>query len=342
MIEKTMKKAILERPGKIRVEEARIPSPGPGEVLLKVRDIGICGSDIHIYEGLLPFVRFPITQGHEMSGEVADAGGGTAARAGDRVTIIPRTLCGGCESCLGGRSNRCLSLRIMGVHGDGVAAEYVRVPEYTVIKIPDDLPLDLAAMIEPLAVCVHACNMVPGGVGGKNVLVVGAGVIGNLTAQAAKAKGARVMIAGRTDYRLEYAKAAGIDICVNDRKEDPGEAVAREFGDGADVVFECIGVDASVNESFARCKKGGTAVILGIFGEKQLVDMFTLQDKELTVIGSMLYLESDFEESIALAREGKVSLKPLITKKFPLENFADAYKFIEEKSAPVMKVMIEL
>ncbi|MDR3295614.1 MAG: alcohol dehydrogenase catalytic domain-containing protein [Clostridiales Family XIII bacterium] len=336
-----MKKVVLVKPGEVRVEEAAVPEPRKGEILLKVHNIGICGSDIHIFQGLLPFVRFPVVQGHEMSGEVADPNGSARLKKGDRVVIIPRTLCRECEDCKSGRDNWCKDLKILGVHTDGVAAEYVSVPEYLALKIPDAIPYDVAAMIEPLAVTVHACN-VAGDLAGKNVLVVGAGVIGNLAAQAAKAKGARVMIAGRTQYRLDYAKAAGIDFCVNDQKEDLGEALKREFGGGADVVFECIGVETSVNESFLRCRKGGIVIIAGIFGELQRVDMFTLQDKELIVIGTMLYLKSDFEESIALALEGKVSLPPLITGSFPLERFQDAYAHIADKANQVMKVMIKV
>jgi L-iditol 2-dehydrogenase len=336
-----MKKAVLSRPGEVCTKETEIPHPAPGEILLQVRNIGICGSDIHVYEGLLPFVKFPIAQGHEMSGVVADANGSAEFKEGDRVIIIPRTLCNACSDCEGDNTNWCAELQILGVHRDGVAAEYVSVPEYMTRKIPENMPFDVAAMIEPLAVCVHACN-IAGDLSGKNVLVIGAGVIGNLTAQVARAKGARVMIAGRTQYRLDFARDAGIELCVNDKAEDLGSAVRREFGSGADAVFECIGVDTSVNESFAHCTKGGTVVILGIFGEKQMTDLFTLQDKELRVIGSMLYVESDFEESIALSQEGKVSLKPLITGTFSLEEFSDAYRSIEEKRVPVMKVMIDV
>jgi L-iditol 2-dehydrogenase len=335
-----MKKTVLNRPGDISVVETEIPCPAPGEILLQVRNIGICGSDIHIYEGLLPFVSFPVTQGHEMSGVVADANNSAVLKNDDRVVIIPRTLCNACPSCGSGNTNHCAALQILGVHRDGVAAEYVSVPEYMAVKIPDDMPFDVAAMIEPLAVCVHACN-IAGDLKDKNVLVIGAGVIGNLTAQAARAKGARVMIAGRTQYRLDFARNAGIELCINDKAEDLGTAVRREFGSGgADVVFECIGADVSVNESFAHCEKGGTVVILGIFGEKQSVDMFTLQDKELRVIGSMLYVESDFVESIAMAQTGKVALKPLITGTFPLEGFSEAYRSIAEKRVPVMKVIL--
>jgi L-iditol 2-dehydrogenase len=338
-----MKKAVLNRPGDICIIETEIPRLAPGEILLQVRKVGICGSDVHIYEGLLPFVSFPVTQGHEMSGVVADANGSVRLKNGDKVIIIPRTLCNACPACEAGDTNWCTELQILGVHRDGVAAEYVSVPEYMAVKIPEDMPFDVATMIEPLAVCVHACN-IAGDLSGKNVLVIGAGVIGNLTAQAARAKGAlRVMIAGRTQYRLDFARDAGIELCVNDKTEDLGTAVRREFGrGGADVVFECIGADVSVNGSFAHCAKGGTVVILGIFGEKQLTDMFTLQDKELRVIGSMLYLESDFEESIALAQAGKVALKPLITGTFPLESFSEAYRCIKEKRNPVMKVIISI
>lgn len=341
-MDSAMKKAVLQTPGEVVIVQANVPQPLPGEILLQVRNIGICGSDIHIYEGLLPFVTFPVMQGHEMSGVVADANGSARLSNGDKVTIIPRTLCNGCSDCAGVNTNWCSQLQILGVHKDGVAAEYVCVPEYTAVKVPAEMPFDEAAMIEPLAVCVHACN-IAGDLKDKNVLVIGAGVIGNLTAQAAKAKGARVMIAGRTSYRLDFARDVGIPLCVNDKDEDLLARVKNEFGEyGADVVFECIGVDSSVNESFYKCRKGGTVVILGIFGEKQLIDVYTLQDKELRVIGSMLYTVPDFEESITLAQTGKVLLKPLITGNFPLTEFAEAYRFIEEKRAPVMKVMIDI
>ena len=337
-----MKISWLKAPGVHEVGTANKPVPKQGEVLVHVKNIGICGSDIHANKGELPFVKYPVVQGHEMSGIIADANGSPMFKEGDHVIAMPQTFCGECDLCKSGWNNRCRELKIIGVHMDGFAQEYVALPERIVMKVPQDMPFETAAMIEPLAVSVHAISMA-GDVKDKNVLIIGAGVIGNLCAQAANAKGANVMIAGRTDYRLDFAKQAGIELRVNPDKENLTDAVTKHFGkDGADIVIEAIGVASSVNESFKQCKKGGVVVITGIFGEYQAIDLFTLQDKELNVVGSMMYTISDFKDAIELETSGSVKLLPLATGIFPVERFLDAYELIETKSKPVMKVLIEM
>jgi len=337
-----LKQAAMVSPGNIEIHEIQIPVLKAGEVLVKIHRVGICGSDVHIRHGELPFVKYPIVQGHEACGVVA----GTCEcnndiQVGDKVIIIPRIICGECYACKSGKTNFCEKLQIIGVHINGVCSEYVSIPERSVIKIPELIPFDIGAMIEPLAVAVHTLNMA-GEVKDRNVLVIGAGVIGNLVAQAAKARGAKVMIVGRTQYRLDFAKQFGIDYCINEKNEDLGLAVSNRFGKGADICFECIGVDKSVNDCLAYCKKGGIVVIAGVFGEKQLIDLFALQDKELNVIGSMLYVEKDFQESITLIEQRKVQLEPLISAHYALEDFDGAYNYIADKSNPVMKVIIDI
>ena len=338
----TMKISWLKSPGVHALESAPVPVPQPGEVLVRVKNIGVCGSDIHMNAGTQPDVDYPVIQGHEMSGVIADANGSDIFKDGDHVVAMPQTFCGVCDRCTSGFNNRCREMKIIGVHMNGFAQEYIALPERLVLRIPQDMPLEIAAMIEPLAVAVHAISMA-GDVKGKNLLVIGAGVIGNLAAQVAAAKGANVMISGRTGYRLGFAAQVGIGLCVDTKEEDLSEAVAKHFGaDGADVVIEAIGVADSVNESFRQCTDGGIVVISGIFGEYQSVDLYMLQDKELSVIGTMMYTIKDFEESISLVQEGLVQLKPLATAVFPVEKFAEAYEVIETKSKPVMKVLIEL
>lgn len=342
MSTETMKISFLTAPGMHKTELASIPVPKPGEVLIRVKNIGICGSDIHMNEGELPDISYPVVQGHEMSGTVVDANGSLVFKEGDHVIAMPQTFCGECDACRSGQNNHCRELKIIGVHMNGFAQEYVTLPERLVLPIPEDMSFEIGAMIEPLAVANHAVSLA-GDIAGKNVLVIGAGVIGNLCAQVVMTKDANVMIAGRTEYRLGFAEQVGIGLRVNTGKEDLAEAVREHFSeDGADIVIEAIGVADSVNESFRQCKKGGTVIITGIFGENQSIDVFTLQDKELQVIGSMMYTIADFRESISLAATGLVRLGLLATAVFPVDEFDQAYQVIKTKSKPVMKVLIEM
>jgi len=337
-----MKQAVMVSPGNIEIHEVQMPVLKPGEVLVKVHKVGICGSDVHISHGKLPFVQYPIVQGHEACGVVVDTREcNNNFQAGDKVITFPRLICGKCDACKSGKTNFCDKLQIIGVHTNGVCSEYVSIPEICVAKIPQHIPFEIGAMIEPLAVAVHTVNLA-GDVKDQNVLVIGAGVIGNMVAQVAKAKGAKVMIVGRTQYRLDFAKQFGIDYCINETNEDVGLAVSSKFGQGADICFECIGVDKSVNDCLIYCRKGGIAVIAGVFGEKQLIDVFSIQDKELNVIGAMLYLEKDFQESVELIEQKKVQLEPMFSAHYALEYFNKAYAYIADRSNPVMKVIIDI
>ncbi|MCR4441783.1 MAG: alcohol dehydrogenase catalytic domain-containing protein [Peptococcaceae bacterium] len=317
------------------------PSLKPGEILIRMKCVGICGSDLHVYHGKLPFVKYPIVQGHEGTGVVVEANDCKKIKVGDRVIVRPQKVCGRCDPCRNGSYHICDNLQIMGIHTPGLSSEYVAVPEKMAVIIPEDIPLDVGTMIEPLSVAVHAVNLV-GSVENKNVLIIGAGTVGNLVAQVAKAKDAKVMITGRTDYRLEYAKQLGIHYCINDSKEDVGNALQKVFGQGADVTFECIGVESSVNQSFAYCRKGGKAVITGVIGEKLSIAVGIIQDKELTVYGSQMYREQDYLESISLIQRGKVALAPLITAHFSMKEYLEAYRFILSGSNKVMKVIINI
>jgi L-iditol 2-dehydrogenase len=336
-----MKQAVMIGPGTVEIHEVEKPVLRSGEALVKIKRVGICGSDIHVSHGALPFVQYPIVQGHEACGDVVETCECRDIRVGDKAVIIPASICGDCKACTSGRPNLCEKLEIFGVHINGFCSEYVSVREEIIVRIPKHISYDVGAVIEPLAVAVHAVRQA-GEVKDKSVLVMGAGMIGNLAAQVAKASGAKVMIVGRTPYRLDFAKQFGIDYCINENSEDVSVAVSNAFGQGADICIECIGVAKSVNDCFAYSKKGGTVIIVGIFGEKQLIDVFSLQDKELVVRGTMMYVRQDFEESVALIEQGKLNLEPLISAHFGLEAFDGAYRYISDKNNPVMKVMIDI
>jgi L-iditol 2-dehydrogenase len=197
--------------------------------------------------------------------------------------------------------------------------------------------------VEPVAVGVHAV-MKGGDVRGKKVLVLGAGTIGNLVAQVAKALGAEaVMISDINDYKLEKAKACGIDFMVNTAENDLGQAIATHFGPAkADLILECVGVQATADQAVANARKGTTIVVVGVFGEKPTVDLGLVQDRELKLVGTLMYQKPDYAKAIELIAGGKIELDNLITHRFKFEQYLDAYHTIEESNGRYMKVMLEL
>ena len=211
-----------------------------------------------------------------------------------------------------------------------------------VVKLPEGMSYDYGAMIEPVAVGVHALSRL-GDVSGMNVLVLGAGPIGNLTAQVAKGLGAgNVMITDISDYRLCVAKECGIEYAVNTSKIDLGSAIEECFGEnGADAMLECVGVQATIEQAVKAARKGTDIVIVGVFGQKPAVDIGLVQDKELRLIGTLMYKEPDYYTAIELIQSGKISLKPLITKYFPFKDYGAAYKHIEQDKDRSMKVIID-
>ena len=261
-----MLQQVMTAPGVIAFREVPTPKPQPGEVLVKIQKIGVCGSDIHVYHGEHPFTQYPITQGHEVSGEIAALGEGVAGFAlGQKVTIQPQVVCGKCWPCRHGKYNLCEELKVMGFQTTGVASHYFAVDAKKVTPLPESMSLDEGAMIEPLAVAVHAVRQA-GDVEGKDICVLGAGPIGILVAQVAKGLGARkVMITDVSDIRLEKAKECGADVCVNTRENDFAQAFVQCFGpDKADVIYDCAGNNITMGQAIANARKGSTILLLSL------------------------------------------------------------------------------
>jgi len=339
-----MIQVVLTEPGKIDIREVEKPAPQPAEVLLEIKRIGICGSDIHAYYGKHPYISCPIVQGHEFSGRVVEVGQGVSDfNVGDRVTVMPQLTCGRCYQCQHGDYHICDSLKVIGCQANGAAQEYLAIPQKLVIKLPDSMSDDFGAMVEPVAVGVHAVRRLAG-LQGRRVLVLGAGTIGNLTAQAAKAFGAEtVMIADISDVRLEIARRCGIDFTVNNSKQDLSEELKEKFGEAkADAIIECVGSGQTINQAIALARKGSEIIVVGVFGEKPEVDVGLIQDKELKVIGSLMYKKDDYETAINLIEQKKVELEPLISRHFQLREYAEAYKYIEKNREKTMKVLIDV
>lgn len=339
-----MKQARLVEPEKIMLEDVDIPIFSPGQVLIKVKRLGICGSDVHAYYDKHPYISCPIVQGHEFSGEIAEVGDGVEGLSkGDRVTVMPQLVCGECYPCTHGNYHICNDLKVIGCQADGAAREYIPVDHRLIVKLPEGMSFDYGAMVEPVAVGVHAVGRL-GNVAGMNLLVLGAGPIGNLTAQSAKGLGAKsVMITDISDSRLEIAKNCGIDFTLNVAFENLEAKVAEYFGpDGADAILECVGVEDTIAVAVHLARKGTDIVIVGVFADKPSVDIGLVQDKELRMIGTLMYRAEDYRSAIDLIQADKITLEPLITKHFSFDDYPKAFEYIARHRDLTMKVLIDV
>lgn len=339
-----MLQAVMTQPGKIEFRDIQRPQVKAGDVLVQIQRIGVCGSDIHVYHGLHPYTGYPIVQGHEVSGTVAEVGAGVQGfTPGDPVVFMPQVTCGECYPCRHGMYHICDHLKVMGFQTDGAAQEFFPVPAEMVLKLPASINLDQAAMIEPISVAVHALSRA-GSVEGLKVVVLGAGTIGNLVAQVARASGAQaVMITDVSPYKLDKARQCGMDLVMDTSQIDLGKAIADHFGpDKADLILECVGVQDTITQAVSNARKGSTIVVVGVFGKKPLVDLGLVQDRELSLVGTLMYQKRDYERAIALVAGGKLCLDPMITHRFAFRDYLSAYEAIEELKGSSMKVMIEL
>lgn len=338
-----MRQVVLTAPKQFEVREVSVPEITETQVLIRVHAIGICGSDIHAYYGKHPFITCPIVLGHEATGEVVKTGKKVEnIKKGDRVVYRPQKTCGECSLCREGRYNICKKLEVWGCQDTGASSDYYAVEKELVYKIPDHTEYGEGTIIEPLAVGVHAVKRGIGDVKGKKVWVIGAGTIGNMVAQSAKGLGAAaVMITDVSDYKLEMAKKCGIDYPVNIKNKNVEQEMRKQFGeDGADVVYECSANEKALNQALDIVRKGINIVIVGVYGNYAAVDLANVQDREYSLIGTLMYTEEDYLEAIALVRDKKVDLKALISKEFPLEQTAEAYQYIEEHKNDVQKVIL--
>jgi len=287
-----MLQQVMTNPGEIIFREVPVPEVKENQVLVKIMNIGVCGSDIHVYHGKHPFTKYPVTQGHEVSGEIIELGKNvTEFHVGQKVTIEPQVYCGHCYPCRHGKYNLCEELKVMGFQTTGTASEYFAVDASKVTPIPEDMSYEEGAMIEPLAVAVHGVKQM-GDVAGMNIAVLGAGPIGNLVAQAAKGMGAaKVMITDISDLRLE---------------------------------------------------KASTIVLVAVFAGMAEVDLAVANDHELDIKSTMMYRHDDYIDGIRLVNEGKVHLKPLISKTFAFKDYLKAYQYIDDNRETTMKVIINV
>ncbi len=339
-----MLQQVMTAPGVITFQEVKTPRPEAGQVLIKIMKIGICGSDIHVNHGKHPFTKYPVTQGHEVSGVIEELGDDvTGLQVGQKVTIQPQVVCGTCHPCRHGKYNLCESLKVMGFQTTGMASHFFAVDAAKVTKLPDAMSLDHGAMIEPLAVAVHAIRRA-GDVSGLRILVLGAGPIGNLVAQTAKGLGAeQVMITDISDFRLKKAAECGIDFSVNTKNHDLGDAILAHFGpDGADIIIDCAGSNTTMGQAIRYARKGSTILLVAVFDGPATIDLAVMNDHELCINSSMMYRNEDYLEAIRLVEEERIHLSPLISKYFPFAEYKKAYDYIDANRETTMKVIINV
>jgi L-iditol 2-dehydrogenase len=323
-------------PGNLELREIPEPAPGPGEVVVRVAATGICGSDLHIQDDEYKVVP-PVVIGHETAGTVAAVGAGvTAWKPGDHVTSQTTiSTCGRCELCRSGRTNLCPERRFLGGHVHGGFAEYFVVPERNLLRVPEQVSLEAAALTEPLACCVHGVLEVAEPAPDSIVVVSGPGPIGLLCAQLARTAGASVIILGTPadTTRFALARRLGFEYLVDVQETDPVAAVeAITGGKGADLCIEAAGAAASLDQCLRLAPRGGRVLQIGLYGRPVPVAVDTLVLKELQLLGSFSSTPTSWPLALDLLAAGKVQTEPLVTSRRPLAEWEAAFQAARQKA----------
>jgi len=331
---------VVVYPDRIAVEAADIPAPGPNEALVRTLVAGVCGSDLHAARGSHPFVPLPYRPGHEVVGVIEAAGAAAGAwTPGQRVIVEPDLPCWTCKMCTSGRENLCENLQFFGCgYAQGGMADYFTVAANRLHPVPDVLDDHAAALIEPLSTPVHAVRLA-GDVAGRSVAVLGAGTIGLLTLAVLRAHGAGTVVS--TDPNLakrQRAAALGADATIDARSPDVTRQVREALGGSADIVFDCVSVQSSLDQAIAIADKGGTVMVVGVPAREVTVPLPIVQDHQIRIQGSATYLPPDFAESADLLRRGAVKAADFVTAVRPLAQVAEAFELAS--SGQHVKVLV--
>lgn len=336
---------VLSEYKRLEMADLAEPQPGPGEVLIRVAACGICGSDVHGYDGSSGRRIPPIVMGHEAAGTVASVGAGvTAYRPGDRVTFDSTVYCGQCPFCLRGEMNLCDRREVLGVScGEyrraGAFAEFVTVPERILYRLPETMPFAEAAMLEAVSVALHAVKL-SGIHGGETALVIGAGMIGLLTLQAARVAGCRrVLIADVDATRLRLAESLGADEVLHASGDDLIRKVLQSNGSGADVVLEAVGRQETVSVAIGSVVKGGTAVLIGNISPTVTISLQAVVSRQLRLQGTAAS-SGEYPLAIDLISSGKIQVKPLISAIAPLDEGPRWFERLYVGEPGLMKVVL--
>lgn len=342
-----MRALLLTEYKKLELTDMPTPEIGPDEVLVRVKACGICGSDVHGFDGSTGRRIPPLVMGHEASGIVAAAGANVKAfKEGDHVTFDSMVSCGRCAFCRRGQINLCDNRQVLGVScGDyrrhGAFAEYVSVPQHIVYKMPEGLSFEHAAMIEPVSVAVHAVEITPVHLG-DTAVVVGTGMIGALTIQAARIAGcARIIAVDLEDHKLELAKQAGADAVVNPKTTDPVKYVLDATdGRGADLAFEAVGATEPIRTAIQSVRKGGSVTLIGNIRPTVEIPLQSVVTREVRLQGSCAS-SGEYPQCMALMSRGAINVAPFLSAKAPLEQGAQWFERLYGHEPNLMKVVLE-
>jgi L-gulonate 5-dehydrogenase len=337
-----MKTVQVTEARKLEIVEREKPAISKeNEVLVKVKMVGICGSDMHIYHGTNPLATLPRIIGHEVTGEIEQIGAAvTGISVGDKVVIEPIETCGKCYACRNGRKNVCSELEVYGVHREGGMQEYLVMPDYLVHKVSQDLDWKEAVLVEPFTIGAQA-NWRGNVKEGDTVLILGAGPIGLCCLKMAKEKGATCMITDLSDERLEFAKSWGADILINAANVDVKEEVLNVTkGEGANVVIDAVCIPKTFEDAVEVVSPAGFVVVLGFDVNPSSIPQLPITKKEVTIVGSRLQTDK-FPEVIQLFNKKTLGIEDMVTHEFDIDDIHKAISLIENSPNEIRKVVIK-
>ncbi|SEP94322.1 2-desacetyl-2-hydroxyethyl bacteriochlorophyllide A dehydrogenase [Faunimonas pinastri] len=332
---------ICDEPGKLTQIERDKPSRQPDEVLVRIRRVGVCGTDLHIFSGNQPYLSYPRVMGHELAGLVEEAPSGSSLSVGDVVYIIPYLSCGRCNACRAGKNNACRDLQVLGVHRDGGMTEWLSLPEPFVRKA-EGVSLDQAAMVEFMAIGAHAVRR--GGVKeGQKVLVVGAGPIGMSVALFAKLRGATVTMLDMRADRLAFCEThLGIANSVRIGPDDQTRLAELTDGDFFDVVFDATGNSKAMERGFGFVAHGGSYVLVSIVSADITFSDPEFHKRETTLLGSRNATVEDFETVLTAMRAGQIPCEAINTHRMSLSDVPAQFAGLLDPAAGVVKAIVEV
>jgi len=342
-----MKALVHTRPLTFEMQERAVPKPGPNDILVRVQAVGICGSDVHGMTGQTGRRIPPIVMGHEAAGVVESVGSAVETRKkGDRITFDSTIYCNRCRYCLSGKPNLCSNRKVLGVscdeyRQDGAMADFVVVPDHIVCPLPDGLAFEKAAMVEPVSIAVHAVERA--GIHlGDSVVVIGCGIIGLLTIQAARLAGAGQVIAvDLIDYKLEEARRLGASQTINSKKGDAVDAIrSLTAGEGADVSLEAVGFPPTVDLAVRSVRKGGRCVLIGNLTPRVDFPLQVVVQRELDVCGTVASA-GEYPACLTLIATGRLDVESLISKTVPLEEAPHWFHLLHEGKERLFKVILK-
>jgi len=336
-----MKTLFLEKPGELRLRDSpALENPTRGQALVRVHRVGVCGTDLHAFEGTQPFFSYPRIIGHELGVEIVSVESNERGlQAGDRCSVEPYLNCGECVACRRGKGNCCVNMKVIGVHVDGGMREFVHVP-IAKLHCSRSLGFESLALVEALGIGAHAVHRA-GLEAGETALVLGLGPIGLTVVQFAQAAGAKIVVADISEKRLEFCRRMmGIEHGLNVKNGDLTQL--RDIcGDLPTAIFDCTGNPQSMNPAFSYAANGGRLIFVGFYSGDLTFNDQEFHRRELTVMGSRNALGGDFQRIIQLMEEGKIDAKPWITHRIPCDHIAETFPRLLDPEAGVLKAIVE-